>query len=204
VRVAKLLVLIVVAIGMIGFDARVEAAEPAVEKVEAFHAALIAVAKRGQQLGMEGRYKELEPKVKATFDLPVMTKFTVGPKWSSMAEADHTALIAAFTRMTVATYANNFDTFDGQQFVVDPKVDVRKADTLVKTQVIPKGEKPLALTYRMRNSAGSWKVIDVMFQNVSELATRRADFSTTIASGGAAALVEKLNAIADDLMKGKG
>jgi phospholipid transport system substrate-binding protein len=179
------------------------AAEPAVEKAEAFHDALIAVAKRGGELGMEGRYKELEPKVQATFDLPVMTKFTVGPKWSSMPQADQTALIAAFTRMTVATYANNFDTFEGQKFVVDPKVEVRNADTLVKTQVIPKGEKPMSLTYRMRNAGGTWKVIDVIFQNVSELATRRADFSTTIASGGAAALVKKLDAISDNLMKGK-
>jgi phospholipid transport system substrate-binding protein len=203
VRVKRFFVLIVVAVGMIGFCARANAAEPAVEVAEAFHAALIAVAKRGGELGIQGRYKELEPKVQATFDLPVMTKFTVGPKWSSMPQADQAALIAAFTRMTVATYANNFAKFEGQKFEVDPKVEVRNADTLVKTQVVPKGEKPMSLTYRMRNTGGSWKVIDVIFQNVSELATRRADFSTTIASGGAAALVKKLDAISDKLMKGK-
>jgi phospholipid transport system substrate-binding protein len=180
------------------------AAEPAVKTIDAFHDTLVDVMKRGPSLGMEGRYKELEPKISATLDLAVMTKFTVGPTWSKIPESDQAALIAAFTRMTVATYAMNFDKFEGQKFVVDPKVEVRGTDSLVKSQVIPKGEKAVNLTYRMRNSGGSWKVIDVIYEHVSELATRRADFSTTLASGGAAALVKKLNAIADDLMKGKG
>ena len=178
--------------------------DPAVQKIEAFHATLLGVMKRGGKLGMEGRYKELEPQIEATFDLPVMTKFTVGPSWAKMEEAEHTALIAAFSRMTVATYANNFDAFEGQKFVVDPKVEVRNADYLVQSQVIPAKDKPVNLTYRMRNSAGVWKVIDVMFEHISELATRRADFSTTLASGGSAALVKRLNEIADDLMTGKG
>ncbi len=48
----------------------------------------------------------------------------------------------------------------------------------------------------------AWKIIDVFLAGyVSELSTRRSDYAATIASGGAPALVKKLNALADSLAK---
>ncbi len=177
--------------------------EPTIGQIEKFHASLLDVMKKGAELGIEGRYKKLELPIAEAFDLAAMTKFAVGPAWSKMTEADHKALITAFTRMTVASYARNFDTFKGQKFVVDPKVEVRNVDRLVKSQVIPEGEKPVNLTYRMRESGGTWKVIDVIWEYVSQVATRRSDFGSTVTDGGAAALVKKLDEISDKLMKGK-
>ena len=72
----------------------------------------------------------------------------------------------------------------------------------MKSQIIPKGEKPVNLTYRIREFGGAVKVIDVIYESVSQLATRRADFASTVNAGGAPALVAKLNAISDKLMAG--
>jgi hypothetical protein len=38
---------------------------------------------------------------------------------------------------------------------------------------------------------------------VSQLATRRSDFAATVATGGAPALIKKLDEISDKLMAGK-
>ena len=84
------------------------------------------------------------------------------------------------------------------------RADVRGPDRLVKSQVIPENEKPVNLTYRLRKSGEDWKIIDVIYEFVSQLATRRSDFASTVASGGAPALVEKLDEISDKLMAGKG
>ena len=135
--------------------------DPAVARIEKFHEALLAAMKDGPKLGVEGRYKKLEADVDALFDLSAMTKFTVGPAWTKMSDAEHKGLIAAFRRMTVASYARNFNEFKGQKFVTDPKVEDRTPDRLVKSQVIPAGEKPVNLVYRMRESGGSWRVIAV-------------------------------------------
>jgi len=180
------------------------AADPAVTLIEKFHDALLDVMKQGPALGPAGRYKKLEPEIDAAFDLAAMTKFTVGPAWTKMTDGEHKSLIAAFRRMTVASYAHNFNSFKGQKFVVDPAVEVRGPDRLIKSQVVPEGEKPVNLTYRMRDAGGTWKVIDVIYEFVSQLATRRSDFASTLASGGAAALVKKLDEISDNLMKEKG
>jgi phospholipid transport system substrate-binding protein len=177
-------------------------ADPAVARIEKFHEALISVMKEGPKLGAAGRYKKLEAEVDGLFDLAAMTKFTVGPPWAKMTPEEQKALIAAFRRMTIASYARNFNAFNGQKFVTDPKAEDRAPDRLVKGQVIPPGQKPVNLVYRMREGGGSWRVIDVIFEFVSQLATRRSDFASTVASGGAPALVKKLDEISDKLMKG--
>jgi phospholipid transport system substrate-binding protein len=161
------------------------------------------VMKRGPQLGMMGRYKALEPAVDSAFDFQVMLPFIVGPSWTSMSDADHKSLIAAFRRLTIANYASNFVSFDGQRFTMDPNVIQRGSDRVVQTTLIPKGEKPVALLYRMRQDGDPWKVIDIFLEGyVSELATRRSDFSATVASGGAPALTKKMNDLADSLLAG--
>ena len=189
-------------VGLFAAAAAMADADPAVARIEKFHDTLIAVMKDGPKLGAEGRYKRLEGDVDALFDLAAMTKFTVGPPWARMTADEQKSLIAAFRRMTISSYARNFNSFNGQKFVTDPKADDRAPDRLVKSQVIPVGEKPVNLIYRMRESGGSWRVIDVIFEFVSQLATRRSDFASTVATGGAPALVKKLNEISDKQMKG--
>jgi phospholipid transport system substrate-binding protein len=176
--------------------------DPAVARIDKFHDALLAVMKDGPKLGVEGRYKKLEADVDALFDLAAMTKFTVGPPWAKMTAEEQKSLIAAFRRMTIASYAHNFNEFKGQKFVTDPKAEDRALDRLVKSQVIPVGEKVVNLVYRMRETGGVWRVIDVIYEFVSQLATRRSDFASTVASGGAPALVKKLDEISDKLLKG--
>jgi len=178
--------------------------DPALAPVDKFHNALLATMKQGEALGTAGRFKKLEADIDATFDFAAMTKFTVGPAWAKMTEDEHKSLIAAFRRMTIASYAHNFDAFKGQKFVTDPKVQVRGPDHLVKSQVVPEGEKPVNLTYRMRKVGEAWKVIDVIYEFVSQLATRRSEFASTVQSGGAPALVKKLDELSDKLMASKG
>jgi phospholipid transport system substrate-binding protein len=181
-----------------------QAADPGAAQIEAFNAALLATMKQGKSLGVNGRYQKLAPAVDAAFDLPTMTRFAVGPKWLSVAPADQAALVKAFSRMTVASYAKNFDDYSGERFAVDANVQTRGPDKLVKSHIIPKADKPTDLIFRMRQASdGKWKVIDVYYQgSISELTTRRSDFAATLASGGAPALLKKIDALADKLMAG--
>jgi phospholipid transport system substrate-binding protein len=178
--------------------------DPAARQIQTFYAALLDTMKHGHELGVHGRYQAMAPAVDAAFDIPTMIRFIVGPSWASMADTDHKALIDAFRRMTIANYATNFDDFHGEQFTVDPNVQSRGPDDIVQTTLVPSdGGKPVPLIYRMRATNGSWKIIDVFLNGyVSELAMRRSDFASTLASGGAAALAKHLNALADNLLAG--
>ncbi len=177
--------------------------DPAVHRIESFYATLVDAMKRGSELGMKGRYQLLAPAVDETFDIPAMIKFVVGSSWDSMSDADHKALANAFRRMTIANYASNFDVFHGEQFTVDPTVQVKAGDEFVQSNLTPQSGKPIPFIYRMRNTSAGWKAIDIYLNGyVSELATRRSDFAATLASGGAPALIKKLNDLADNQLGG--
>jgi phospholipid transport system substrate-binding protein len=176
--------------------------DPAAAQVDGFDNALLSVMKQADQLGVRGRARKLTPEIERAFNMPAMTRFAVGQSWSTMSDADHAALIAAFTRYSAASYAHNFDGYSGEKFVVDPNVVTRGPDKIVVTQLIPGHGEPVVIDYRMRNDGGSWKIIDVMFKGtISQLTTRRSDFAATVAQGGAAALVAHMDAQTEKLLK---
>jgi phospholipid transport system substrate-binding protein len=73
---------------------------------------------------------------------------------------------------------------------------------VVTTRIGAPGSTPVVISYRMRQSGGAWKIIDVFYNgSISQLTTRRADFSATLAQGGATALIAHLNTLADKELK---
>ena len=175
-----------------------QAADPTRAPVQTLCDGLIAIMKSGKAAGVKGRAAAIAPVVDRSFDLPLMTRLAIGPAWTGIAPADQRALTAAFRRMTIGQYAANFDGFSGQSFAIDPKVEARGGDRLVKTMLSDPGGSPVAISYRLRQSGGTWKIIDVFYRNsISQLATRRADFQHILASGGAKALVAHLDDLAD-------
>jgi len=177
--------------------------DPAAKQIRAFYDALLDSMKHAKEVDVKGRYKKLQPAVDASFDFATMTERTIGPGWAGMSQADRDALTDAFRRMTIADYAHNFDGYSGEVFVVDPNVQDRAGDKIVSTQMTAPDRPPIPFAYRLNKTAAGWKIADVFLNGyVSEVATRRADFASTLASGGAAALIAKLNALTDKLLAG--
>ena len=193
---------LILGLGIAPRAARAVEADPAAAQIDAFDNALISTMKQGPSLGMKGRFRKLQPAVEHAFNLPAMAQYTVGPAWAKFSDAEKAAVIEAFTRYSVASYASNFESFSGEAFTIEPKVDERGPDKLVHTRLFVAHHAPVDIVYRMRQSGGVWKIIDVFYQgSISQLTTRRSDFSATVASGGASALVAHLNALTEKLMK---
>ncbi len=84
----------------------------------------------------------------------------------------------AFSDWTIATYASQFKSFDGESFVTKSETEAARGRHAVDTQIVVKGEDPTELNYQMREDAGRWKIIDVLLDgSVSQLALRRSEFS---------------------------
>jgi phospholipid transport system substrate-binding protein len=184
--------------------AHAQASDPAASVIDRFDQSLLSTMKDAKRLGAQGRYQRLQPVIAQTFDLPVMTRFAVGPTWTSLSPADQQALVRAFTRFTTATYAHNFNGYSGERFTISPQVQTRGPDKLVSTQLTSSGSAPTSLIYRMRQSPGDgWKVIDVYYNGtVSSLTGQRSEFAGTLRSGGAQALVRKLDSRSNELLSG--
>jgi len=177
-------------------------ADPAIATVQNFYDVLLDSMKGGKSLGAQGRYNKLKPAVERAFDLGTMIKYAVGPGWDSASASDQQSLTGAFGRMTIAQYAGNFDSYDGEKFVVDPNVTVRGTDHYVSSKLVTK-DQTVVFIYRVRQFGSNWKIIDVLLDgSISQLSVYRSDYAATIKSGGAAALVKKIDAVADKALRG--
>ena len=162
--------------------------DPVIARIQTLDDALVAGAKAGTLSS---------PKVRETlresFNLAVMAQVAVGAPWATMSDKEHAAVVEAMSRYTEARYAREFRDFNNQTIVIDPVVQSRGPDRLVKAEIREKGEPPLKLGYRLREYNGQWRIIDVIYNGVSQLATQRSEFAETIRTGGAAALVKSLD-----------
>jgi phospholipid transport system substrate-binding protein len=186
-----------------GSAAYAQSSDPAAAKIESFDAAVIKTLQAGKAAGAAGRAKVVGPAVEQTFDLAVMARTAVGPDWLKMSAEDQAAVLKAYSRYAVANWAKNFDNYSGQKLELDGPVQDRGDVKLVKTKLTSPGSAPVSLAYRMRDTGSGWKVVDVQYNGgISQVATQRSDFQSTLQSGGAKALVAKLESLTDKLLKG--
>ena len=171
-----------------GFASSARAEENAagpIPTIEQFHATLLDVMKNATKLGYEGRRKLLEPALDRAMDMAFMAEKAAGKFWKDFSEADRARWVAAFRGNTIANYAGRFDGFSGQSFVTDGDEESPFDTRLVKTTLKDPGGEDVQLNYRMKNGPAGWRIIDIyMHGTVSELALRRAEYSSALERGG--------------------
>jgi len=191
----------VVVIGFMCLSPRgAEAALGASDVVRHFYDELLNTMQNAAALGVKGRYQKLEPVVLTTFDVPFMTHLSVGPLWAKLSPEEKQRAWKAFARYITATYATQFDDFSGEQFEILGEQQIEHA-TIVKTQLVKSDGEKVIINYAVHDNDTSWQIRDVYLAGtISELATRRSDFTATLRSGGIEALISRLNKKADDLL----
>lgn len=169
------------------------------ETVRAFYGELLDTMRNAAALGPRGRYRKLEPVVQRTFDLPFMTKLAIGPMWGRLTPEQKERAVNAFGRFVTATYASRFDGYSGEQFPVLGELKI-KHGVLVRTQIIKSDGAPVSINYVAHDNDTAWQIRDVYLSgSISELATRRSEFSTILRTTGVDGLISALNKKADEL-----
>lgn len=165
----------------------------ATDVVKNFYAQLTSTMKQGEALEFSGRYQNLEPVLRQTFNFQLMTRFAVGLAWNGASAKEREAVVSAFSDFSVATYASRFATYDGEQFTVIGETTT-KDGKIVETTLKPKEGEAVVLNYLLRqDETGAWRICDVFLNGaISELATRRSEFSAVIKRDGLAALITSL------------
>ncbi len=169
------------------------ASEPASQVVERLNAGLLDVMQKAKELGFDGRVEALAEVLGGTYHLPVMTKAAVGRYWRRFDGKQREYLVDAFTRMTLATYADRFNGYSGERFEVLEEVPTIKDLVLVKNRLIKSNGDVIMLNYLTRRYGNNWRIVDVYLDaKYSELARLRSEFLSVLSKGGFTALMAKL------------
>ncbi|MDE2006671.1 MAG: ABC transporter substrate-binding protein [Rhodospirillales bacterium] len=178
--------------------------QDAIAPIRALNAGLIRIMRAGKATPFDRRFDMLAPEIDRAFDLPRILAVSVGEGWARLAAAEQTALLAAFRRYTVASYVENFDSFDGQRIDLAPATRPVPggAQVVLTTIVAPSGERH-QIDYVMRKTDSGWKAVDVLADgSISRVAVQRSDFRQLLDHGGAPALVGSLTRKAEALARG--
>ena len=161
--------------------------------ISGFYDVLLSTMKDGTSLGFNGRSERLSAAIHSAFDLPLMTRLMVGPQWANLTPDQQRQLVAAFSDFSVAVYASRFEDYSGERFQVDGTPTPSTTGVIVHSKLLKSDGDPVQIDYLMRANERGWQIIDVFLSGtVSELATRRSEFSSVMRRGGAEALVDLL------------
>lgn len=135
-------------------------------------------------LTKDEREKRVRSLLNSYFDVGTIARFTLGTNWRNASDAEKKEYTKLFENMIVSTYAQRFSEYSGQELQVGKSTQASDRDTVVSSQIIQKNGPPVSVDWRVRNSGGNMKIIDVIVEGVSMSVTQRADFASVIQNGG--------------------
>ena len=159
--------------------------------IQTYYQKLMPTLQQAGRLTVRERAKRLGPGITQTFDFATMTRLAVGPAWKSFSAPQQAAVREAFAQFVIADYASQVSDYSGESFVVDPQTSPasRGDGEIVKTRLLQPGGRTVKIDYLVRGG----RVIDIYLNGtISDLATRRDEFASIIASGGADGLLKRL------------
>jgi phospholipid transport system substrate-binding protein len=168
------------------------------EIVERLNGALIEVMQGAGALGFQGRYDRLAPVLSAAYDFPVMARISAGRHWRGLDAATRERYVAAFGKVSIATYAARFDGYGGERFEVLGEEPGRRKTIVVRNRLVKNDGETVAIDYLLKvspgDSTGNWRVIDVYLDGkYSELALKRSEYGSVIKNDGIQALIRRLD-----------
>jgi phospholipid transport system substrate-binding protein len=194
--------LVIVAVALfLPFPLQAQSSSGAVAHIQSYYQQLMPTIQQAGRLSVRERDKRFTPAITSAFDLPTMARLAVGPSWQNFSPEQQAAVREAFARFIIADYASQIKDYSGESFVVDPNgvPEPRGGGEIVKTRLLQPGGRTVSINYLVRRG----RVIDVYLNGtVSDLATRRDEFASIIASGGADGLIRRLRDRTQQLLGG--
>jgi phospholipid transport system substrate-binding protein len=169
------------------------------DTVKGLYDALLNTMKNGRILGQSGRFAQLDPVIRRSFDIASMARLSIGSSWAGLSESQRQQITESFGRYISAIYADRFDSYAGQKLEVTGEQSA-SSGVMVRSQIIKASGEPVKVDYMMSRNGESWLISDIYLDGaISEVATRRSEFSAILKNEGIDGLIAALNRKADVL-----
>ncbi|BBL74731.1 HpnM family protein [Methylomagnum ishizawai] len=175
------------------FPAWAEPVDEARKPVDKLNETLIQAMKGADKLGYQGRYKLIGPVVRDTFEFEAVSQIALGSHWKKLEKAQKTAFMEKLIDLSVATYAAQFNGYGGESFVFDSSQDLKNGKLLLRYNFTAPKEKPIKFEYIVGELNGQWQIINIIVDGISDLALKKAQYTSVIDREGFDSLLNKLS-----------
>lgn len=114
-------------------------------------------------------------------DLDFIGRFVLGRYWRSSTPKQRTEFIDVYREMNIKTWSKRFDEFKGKTFVFKGTTPSNSAGQIfVNTEVPMEQGAPAKVVWRVKENDGTFKVVDIIIENVSLAITARNEYAAYI------------------------
>lgn len=175
------------------FSASDSVSESPEQVIQKLQSSLLQVMRESEQLGYEGRFKFLEPVIEQSHDLELIIKTILGATyWSQLDKEQKNLVIDTFRQLSIATYAGRFNQYEGEQFEVIEQRALPHEQTLVRSQLTKSDGGTVNFDYVLQQTEGRWRIVNILFDGVSDLAIKRGEYRAIMQRDGFQALIALL------------
>lgn len=143
-----------------------------------------------------GSLREREEKfrnmLRDDFAMDQIGQFVVGVYWRRMTQEQRDTYMKLFGEWVLKTYSVRLGGYSGEQFRVLKTTPAGRRDVLVKTRIVKHGGNGFNATWRVRESGGRYKIIDIYVEGVSMAITQRSEFESILQRHGVDGLIGML------------
>lgn len=107
-------------------------------------------------------------------DLKGVGQFVLGTSWKKATEEERADFLKAFTDLTIKTWSARFDSYSGQQIIFQGSRNAERGQLYVDSVIQDK--QPVEVIWRLRPSKDSYKIVDIIVEDVSMASTYRNDY----------------------------
>jgi len=161
--------------------------------IQYLQSSLLHVMQDGEKLGYDGRYKYLEPVIDQSHDVDLIIKTILGATyWSQLDVTQQNLMVEIFRQLSIATYAGRFTHHEGEQFRIIEQRDLPRDQVLVRSQLTQSDGGTVNFDYVLHQDQGHWRITNILFDGVSDLAIKRGEYRAILQRSGFQALIDML------------
>jgi phospholipid transport system substrate-binding protein len=140
----------------------------------------------------ETKEKQLVKLFEDSVDMDWIAKFVSGNAWNSASATQKKQYTDQHHKFLLSSYIPKFKEYTDQKIEVKKATQEDKNEYLVETEIIKSGAPSVKVNYKIRETAGKYKIYDVIAEGISLLTTQRSEFSSILSRGGIDTLISKL------------
>ena len=134
--------------------------------------------------------------IKSLYDAKKMIQMIVGDHWNIISEEKQKELTHVFEQYITYNYLKMFKNIQDPSFKYINEKKIGKNYRLVKTSMIIDKSESVEINYLLKKTDNKWRIFDVLLAgSVSEIATKKSEFSKHLETGGVESLIKALKAI---------
>ena len=163
------------------------------EVIEQTAAAVVAVLKQSE-LSTEVRRRHIEEIAYERFDFNTMSRLVLARNWKRFSEEQKATFVAEFRIYLSRSYGQRLNRYEQEDVAITGERAEARGDVTVLTKIVGGQFDGSQIDYRLRESDGEWRIIDVVIEGVSLVSNYRSQFKEVIGNKGPEGLLEQLRA----------